>query len=62
MLAYNYLLVKYGLTFTKIEDVRIKGHLSESLVKGGEVYYPVGFGVAGAGEKVFGAVMEYLLS
>lgn len=42
--------------------MRIKGHLSEILVKGGDVYYPVGFGVAGAGEKVFGAVMEYLLS
>lgn len=66
LLAYNYLVLKYGLPYTRIEDIRIKGHLSEILIRNSEIYYPVGYGintgsVFGA-EKIFGLVMEVLLA
>jgi hypothetical protein len=33
------------MNYCKIKDIKIKGHLSEILLKDAEMYLPVGFGI-----------------
>lgn len=61
LLAYNYLILKYNLTYTRIQDIKIKGHLSYILLRNSDTYYPIGYGITTGSitcsDKIFGILM-----
>lgn len=65
-MAFNYLILKYSLTYTRVENLRIKGSFSEILLRNTDTYFPVGYGVTIGSitttEKIFGVIMESLLA
>ena len=59
LLGYNYLAMKYGIPFTRIEDISIKGTLSEILVRNTSTYVSVCY--TKENERIFGLVLDALL-
>lgn len=51
--------MKYGLGYTHIEDIKIKGTLSEILLKNQKHYFSVNY--TKDNDRVFSMILEYLL-